>query len=144
MAPDLQCQVVFQVSYEFTFSLLMFENSTPTDTSPALRSIHFLSTYFVILWVKLQFLLLLVNIRIKYLYHFYLFLFFFFFSTGVWTQNLQTWATSPALFLWRVFQDRVLQTICLGWLQTMILLIAAFWVARITGVSHWYLTCFFF
>jgi hypothetical protein len=78
MAPDLQCQVVFQVSYEFTFSLLMFENSTPTDTSPALRSIHFLSTYFVILWVKLQFLLLLVNIRIKYLYHFYLFLFFFF------------------------------------------------------------------
>jgi hypothetical protein len=27
-------------------------------------------------------------------------------------------------------------TICLGWLPTMILLISASWVARITGVSH--------
>jgi hypothetical protein len=29
-----------------------------------------------------------------------------------------------------------LQTICLGWLWTIILLISAFWVARIIGVSH--------
>jgi hypothetical protein len=35
-----------------------------------------------------------------------------------------------------VFIDRVSRTICLGWLQTKILLIFAFWVARITGVSH--------
>jgi hypothetical protein len=39
------------------------------------------------------------------------------------------WATPPALlFLW---------TICLGWLPTTILLISAFWVARITGGSDW-------
>jgi hypothetical protein len=30
----------------------------------------------------------------------------------------------------------VLKTICPGWLQTMILLISASWVARITDVSH--------
>jgi hypothetical protein len=34
------------------------------------------------------------------------------------------------------FRDRVSWTICLGWLRTMILLISAFWVARITGLSH--------
>jgi hypothetical protein len=33
------------------------------------------------------------------------------------------------------FQDRVSKTICLGWLWTMILLISASWVARITDVS---------
>jgi hypothetical protein len=30
-----------------------------------------------------------------------------------------------------------LKTICWWWLWTMILLISAFWVARITGMSHW-------
>jgi hypothetical protein len=35
-------------------------------------------------------------------------------------------------------QDRVSQTICLGWLQTTILLISAYWVARIIGLSHWH------
>jgi hypothetical protein len=34
------------------------------------------------------------------------------------------------------FQDRILWTIFPDWLQTMILLISASWVARITGVSH--------
>jgi hypothetical protein len=34
------------------------------------------------------------------------------------------------------FRDRVTRTICPDWLQTMILLIAASWVARIAGVSH--------
>jgi hypothetical protein len=29
-----------------------------------------------------------------------------------------------------------LQTICLGWFQTSILLIAASWVAKVIGVSH--------
>jgi hypothetical protein len=33
------------------------------------------------------------------------------------------------------FQDRVLWSICLGWLQIAILLISASWVARITGMS---------
>jgi hypothetical protein len=37
----------------------------------------------------------------------------------------------------RVFQDRILRTILLGWLWTAILLIFGSWVARITGVSHW-------
>jgi hypothetical protein len=31
-----------------------------------------------------------------------------------------------------------LWTVCLGWFWIMILLISASWVARITGVSHWY------
>jgi hypothetical protein len=43
--------------------------------------------------------------------------------------------TSP--ILWGIFWDRILQTICPGWLWTSILLISASWVARITGVSHW-------
>jgi hypothetical protein len=46
------------------------------------------------------------------------------------------WATQPALFLWRVFQDKVSQTFCLGWLRTKILLISASWVGRITCVNH--------
>jgi hypothetical protein len=40
-------------------------------------------------------------------------------------------STSP--FLWWEIGSR---TICLDWLQTVILLISASWVARITGVSH--------
>jgi hypothetical protein len=42
-------------------------------------------------------------------------------------------ATPPAEFFGIVFWDRVSQTICLGWLQTVILLISASWVARITA-----------
>jgi hypothetical protein len=34
------------------------------------------------------------------------------------------------------FGDRVWRTICLGWLQTAVLLISTSYVARITGVSH--------
>jgi hypothetical protein len=37
-----------------------------------------------------------------------------------------------------------LRTICPSWLQTMILLITASWVARITGVSHWHLGRIYF
>jgi hypothetical protein len=39
--------------------------------------------------------------------------------------------------LWRVFQDRVSQTVGPHWLQTVILLISASWIAKITGVSNW-------
>jgi hypothetical protein len=46
-------------------------------------------------------------------------------------------ATPPAHFCDGVFQDRVSQTICLGWLWTTIPLISVSWVARITGLSHW-------
>jgi hypothetical protein len=51
------------------------------------------------------------------------------------------WATPPALFLWRVFEISA-WTVCPGWLQNMILLISDYWVARITGVSHWHLANF--
>jgi hypothetical protein len=66
-------------------------------------------------------------------------LFFFFlcfFCFVVLNSGPSPGATSPALFLWRIFQDRILWTICLGWLQTEILLISASWVARIRGVNH--------
>jgi hypothetical protein len=43
-------------------------------------------------------------------------------------------ATLPARFGYS--QDSILQAIFPGWLWTMILLISASWVARITGVSH--------
>jgi hypothetical protein len=43
-------------------------------------------------------------------------------------------STSP--FLWWVFFYRVSWTICMGWLWTMILLISASRVARITCMSH--------
>jgi hypothetical protein len=43
-------------------------------------------------------------------------------GTGVWTTP---WATPPALFFHGFFRDRDPQTICTGWLWTMILLISA-------------------
>jgi hypothetical protein len=48
------------------------------------------------------------------------------------------WATPSVLFCVGYFQNRVSWTICPGWLQTLILLISASHVARITGMSHWY------
>jgi hypothetical protein len=46
-------------------------------------------------------------------------------------------ANLPALFLCgEFFQDKVLRTICPGWLRTAVLLISVSWVARTTGVSH--------
>jgi hypothetical protein len=48
------------------------------------------------------------------------------------------WATLSALSCVEYFWDRVSQTICLGWLQTVILFISASWVARITGMSQWH------
>jgi hypothetical protein len=40
--------------------------------------------------------------------------------------ELRAYTTPPAHFCDGFFQDRVLRTICLGWLQTAILLISAF------------------
>jgi hypothetical protein len=51
-------------------------------------------------------------------------------------------ATLTALFCDGIFRDRDSLTICLGWLQTRILLISASWVTRITSVSHWCLAIF--
>jgi hypothetical protein len=74
--------------------------------------------------------------------HTVLFLFFYFWgSTGVWTSTCYA-GTLPLqplpqpFFVLGFFQDKVLQTICLGWLWTVILLISASWVVRITGGSH--------
>jgi hypothetical protein len=53
-----------------------------------------------------------------------------------------SWPTPPVFLWWGfgflvfLFQDRVSWTFCLAWLWTMILLISAFWVTRITSVSH--------
>jgi hypothetical protein len=54
------------------------------------------------------------------------------------------WATPPSLFCKGFFQDSISQTICPCWPQTLILLICASWVARITGMSHWCLALFYF
>jgi hypothetical protein len=43
---------------------------------------------------------------------------------------------SASPFLYWVFLRLGFSTVCLGWLQTAILLISASWVARITSVSH--------
>jgi hypothetical protein len=66
--------------------------------------------------------------------------FFLFFLLWYWGLNSghSPWATPRALFLWRVFQDRVLRTICPGWIWTASLLISAPWVAGTIGMSHWH------
>jgi hypothetical protein len=64
-------------------------------------------------------------------------IFFLSFSTGAWTQSLHLEPLHQPFFV-KVFffWDRILWTICQGWLWIMILLISTSWVARITGVSH--------
>jgi hypothetical protein len=66
--------------------------------------------------------------------------FFFFVVTGL---ELRAYtlshSTSPFYVCVRYFQDRVSRTICSGWLWTLILLISASWVARITGVRYHFL-----
>jgi hypothetical protein len=71
----------------------------------------------------------------------YIPLFFLLFFLWYWGLNSgpTPWATPPALVCEGFFWDRVSWTICPGWLQTTILLISAFWVARLTDISHWYL-----
>jgi hypothetical protein len=58
----------------------------------------------------------------------------FFFSQY---RGLNAGTTPWATPLIRHFQDRVSGTICLVWFQTMVLLISAAWIARMTGMSHW-------
>jgi hypothetical protein len=64
------------------------------------------------------------------------FFFFLFCGTRVWTQSLHLEPLHQPYFCDEFFRDRISRTICLGWLWTVILLISASWVARITGVSH--------
>jgi hypothetical protein len=65
------------------------------------------------------------------------FIFVFVWGTGAWTQGLHFEPLHQPFFCDGFFHDRVSKTICPSWLQTMILLISASWVARITGVRHW-------
>jgi hypothetical protein len=62
----------------------------------------------------------------------------FFFFLQCWGENSgpSSSVTLTTLLLWRVFQDRVSQTLCPDWLWTAILLISATWIARIIGMSH--------
>jgi hypothetical protein len=71
------------------------------------------------------------------------FLFFGFGGTGVWTwgfslakQVLYHLSYTSSSFGCGYFGDKVLRTICLGWLQASILWMSAFQIARITGVSQ--------
>jgi hypothetical protein len=61
---------------------------------------------------------------------------FFFFFWRYW--GLNSTYTQPALFCDGCFQDKVSWTICLGLASNGSLLISSSWVARITGVSHWW------
>jgi hypothetical protein len=70
--------------------------------------------------------------------------FFFFCSTRPWTQGLHLEPLHQPYFVMGFFRDRVSWTICPSWFWTMILLISASWVARITGMSHWYPASFVF
>jgi hypothetical protein len=66
---------------------------------------------------------------------------FFFFFFAVLVFKLRAYTLSHSI---SPFQDRVSGTICPGWLQTAILLISAFRVARIIGMSHWCPACLVF
>jgi hypothetical protein len=59
--------------------------------------------------------------------------FFSFYGTGAWPRAY-TLSHSTSPFWWRVFWDRDSQTICQGWLRTLILLISASWVV---GLQAW-------
>jgi hypothetical protein len=69
-----------------------------------------------------------------------LWVFFFFFFLAALGFELRasclSYSTSPFLWFFFFFQDRVSKTICRGWLRTTILLISTSWEARLTGVSH--------
>jgi hypothetical protein len=57
-------------------------------------------------------------------------------GAGVWTQGLHLEPLCQLFIVKGFFWDSVPLTIFSGWLWTVILLIFASWVARITGVSH--------
>jgi hypothetical protein len=62
--------------------------------------------------------------------------FFFFCFTEAWTQGLHLEPHHQPFFVKGFFKMSSHGTICPGWLWTMIFLISASWVARITGVSY--------
>jgi hypothetical protein len=78
-----------------------------------------------------------------FLFYFYSFIYLF----EDWGLNSgSTLSASPLIILFcdGFFWDRVSWTIYLDWLRTVILLISASWVARITDMNHWCLAIFIF
>jgi hypothetical protein len=67
--------------------------------------------------------------------------FFFFFVVLGFELRAYTLSHSTSPLLGWVFSERVLGTVCPGWLQNMLFLISASWVVRITGMSHWCMAC---
>jgi hypothetical protein len=65
----------------------------------------------------------------------HVFCLFFVFSVLRLNSGSMSWATPPAQ-VFEYFWGRVSWTICSSWLWTLMLLISASWVARITGVTH--------
>jgi hypothetical protein len=57
--------------------------------------------------------------------------FFFSYGTGVWTQGPHLDPHHQPYFYDGFFWDRISQVICLGWLQTKILLVSASWVVKV-------------
>jgi hypothetical protein len=66
--------------------------------------------------------------------HFYFFSYIIFFALSAWTQGLHLELLHQPFLCVRNFWDRILWTICPGWLRTMILLTSASWVA---GLQTW-------
>jgi hypothetical protein len=68
----------------------------------------------------------------------------FFCGSEVWTQGLHLEPLHQSLFVMGFVKIGSRELFCPGWLETLILLISASWVVRITGMSHWCLTiCLF-
>jgi hypothetical protein len=61
---------------------------------------------------------------------------FLFFSTGAWTQGLHLEPLHQPYFCEGLFKRGSRETTCPGWVWTAIFLIAASWIARITGMDH--------
>jgi hypothetical protein len=66
----------------------------------------------------------------------FFFIVYFFGETGDFAQVLYYLTHTSGPFCSGYFGDGVLQTICSGWPQTVILPILASQVARITGMTH--------
>jgi hypothetical protein len=60
----------------------------------------------------------------------------FFVVLGLDLRTYYTLSPTAGHFLWRVFPRQELANYFLGWLQIVVLLISASWVAKITGMRH--------
>jgi hypothetical protein len=88
-------------------------------------------TSFCLLFVCFSFFYCILLFIFDIFFHHY----YFFHSAEAWTQGLHLEPLHDHFFD-GFFQDKVLQTICQSWLWTVILLMSASWVARITGMSY--------